>query len=289
MSQGFGNNLSQIIRNSVAGWIFSFLDSHLLPTSIELCILNFSQFLRGLPTRFRVNVNKNIYEAFEDSGAKRIQVFGSNLRRIFQLYLYGIEKRHNSLANSYFLEQISFSDGDVVLDCGANWGDLYGYLEKKAIDYRYIAFEPNPADYLALMMNCPKGEVHQIALGDRDGHFRFFLNSADGDSSLIEPSTGFSESVQIPVRRLDHLLDSIESVKLLKVEAEGFEPEVIAGAAENIRKVKFIAIDGGPERGRNQDTTLETVLNSLVGRGFKILKIDLVSGMGRALLVNENR
>ncbi len=42
-----------------------------------------------------------------------------------KMYRNGIIHRVDTLARDYFLSSIKFSDGDVVLDCGANIGELY--------------------------------------------------------------------------------------------------------------------------------------------------------------------
>ena len=43
---------------------------------------------------------------------------------------------------------------------------------------------------------------------------------------------------------------------LLKVEAEGAEPEVLQGLKKNLSRVEFITVDCGFERGLNQKSTI---------------------------------
>ena len=59
----------------------------------------------------------------------------------------------------------------------------------------------------------------------------FYLSSATGDSSLIEPAS-FTEKIDVRVTTLD-IFDqenNIKKCKLLKLEAEGSEPEILNGA-----------------------------------------------------------
>ena len=52
-------------------------------------------------------------------------------------------------------------------------------------------------------------------------------------------------------------------IKLLKLEAEGYEPEILLGANKILDKIEYIAIDGGYERGKNSEETLSSQLNFL--------------------------
>ena len=49
------------------------------------------------------------------------------------------------------------------------------------------------------------------------------------------------------VARLDNF--NFKKIKLLKVEAEGAEPEVLLGTAKILKRIEFISVDCGPERG----------------------------------------
>jgi FkbM family methyltransferase len=155
------------------------------------------------------------------------------------------------------------------------------------MDIRYIAIEPSPADFRALEANVTSGQLHLAAASDAEGESDFFVNSTDGDSSLLLPSTGSVETIRVQTVRLDALLQGEHRIRLLKVEAEGFEPEVLVGSEGILSKVEFIAVDGGPERGPNEDTTIEFAINFLTNHGFTIMKLDVVSGMGRALFKNS--
>ena len=59
------------------------------------------------------------------------------------MYENGLIYRSNQLSRFYFLEEIGFKDEDVVLDCGANVGDLKLWFELNNINIKYIGFEPS--------------------------------------------------------------------------------------------------------------------------------------------------
>ena len=61
-------------------------------------------------------------------------------------------------------------------------------------------------------------------------------------------------------------------MKLLKLEAEGAEPEVIRGSLNLLDNIEYIAADLGPERGFNKECTLKEVVNLLLENNFEIVE-----------------
>ena len=45
--------------------------------------------------------------------------------------------------DAYLLDLINFSNGETVIDCGANIGELNISLKEKGLNLNYIAFEPD--------------------------------------------------------------------------------------------------------------------------------------------------
>ena len=60
---------------------------------------------------------------------------------------------------------------------------------------------------------------------------------------------------------------------MLKLEAEGCEPEILEGLGKKLEKIEFISADLGFERGKNADSTLVPVTNYLLGRGFELVDV----------------
>jgi hypothetical protein len=119
----------------------------------------FRLILNKLPTKLYVyviettkNLKKREMHLSTDGKFVKINSLKKNLtwyvhRDRLHLYLDGLEQRGNSIGKSYMLDDIKFKDGDVILDCGANMGDLQLYFYSKKIVINYIGFEPNPLDY----------------------------------------------------------------------------------------------------------------------------------------------
>lgn len=280
--------ISRAIREWVAEKIFRLLRGD-YPVFLLLGVSNAVSRSLGGDVRFAFDVSRRLFVARDHAPhAKDALVsWGSDLSRIVQLNLFGVAERRKRIGASYFLEGIRFESQDVIVDVGANWGDLYGYLAMYCAEIRYIAIEPSPADFRALKANVSSGQLHLVAASNEEGESQFFVNSSDGDSSLLPPSTGSAETIRVQTVRLDDLLKEEQKIRLLKIEAEGFEPEVLVGSAGILSKVEYIALDGGPERGPNEDTTIEFAINFLTNHGFTLINLDVVSGMGRALFKNN--
>jgi len=228
--------------------------------------------------RFQLsNLGDNLPKYFvfdlKDSSKK---LFGYR-KQGFMAFGDGIKKRGEHIGLEYMLDKINFENNDNVIDIGANTGDLKIYFDNKNIEVDYYGFEPGLIEYECLKINNKKSNVFQIALGDNNSIAEFYYKPEFGDSSLVEME-GYSKKYQVQVMKLSDFfqknkLDN-KIIKLIKLEAEGFEPEILYGLGSYIQQVKYISADLGFERGINQDTTAPQVLNYLLSKGFEIIEIN---------------
>jgi hypothetical protein len=121
-----------------------------------------------------------------------------------------------------------------------------------------------------LEANVAPGEAHNVGLWHSDGEFDLYLSSAGGDSSFIPPKN-FDQQIRSKTIALDSFIKS--NVKLLKLEAEGSEPEVLQGLGKALSRVEYITADLGPERGENQETTVVSVTNFLLQQNFELVSM----------------
>jgi len=230
------------------------------------CLLfNLRAALRGIDARIRFDPGRRVFIA--RSGRHTL-----NFRHEAQAYYAckrGIARRTELLGETYFLPRIDFADGDVVVDCGANVGELKYYFLENGIDVEYIGIEPSPLEYRCLVENVAPSETFNVGLWDGDGELDFYVSSQMADSSLIEPPE-YDEVIKVPTRRLDSLIPD-RRIRLLKLEAEGAEPEAIAGCEDILDRIDYVSADLGFERGVGQTSTLAEVTNYLLARGFEIV------------------
>lgn len=242
-------------------------------------LFNARQRLTKRSARFNYLSEISLYTV-QDSG--NIIYFSEKMRG-FWLYADGIGKRGIDIFNSYFISDIHFDLNDIVIDCGANYGDLYIELHKREPHIQYISFEPSPREFECVKNNVPNQQHHNVALNKVSGTIDLFVSSKGGDSSLIEPVQGYTQKISINAVCLDDFAANISRIKLLKLEAEGLEPEVLEGATSTLNRIEYIAADGGAERGIKKESTIEKITNMLISTGFELLRLDISSGKGRAL------
>lgn len=230
------------------------------------CLLfNLRARLRGVDSRVRYDAERNVFLV-------RSGEYELCFRHEAQAYYAckrGIARRTEILGDTYFLPLIEFKSGDVVVDCGANVGELKYYFVANNLDIEYIGIEPSPLEYRCLKENVSPSDTHNVGLWDSDGQLDFYVSSQMADSSLIEPPD-YDEVISVPTRRLDSLLAG-RAIKLLKLEAEGAEPEAIAGCEGLLDNIEYVSADLGFERGVGQTSTLGAVTNFLLARGFEIV------------------
>lgn len=207
-------------------------------------------------------------------------VYVTSLSRSDLLYANGFKARANQLARSYSLENVDLKDGDIVIDCGANYGDIALHIDSLGVRSQYIGIEPSPLDFKCLCLNLEESSqetiLENIALSEKPGHIEFYIDRERASSSLLCPPS-FSEIAIVEVQPLDILCKRAKiqgkTIKLLKLEAEGAEPEVCKGMENTLKNIHFIAADLGPERGPDEEVTAPNVINFLLGRGFEVKDI----------------
>jgi len=175
----------------------------------------------------------------------------------------------NRLFLTYCLHKINFDEDNVVIDCGSNVGELSKALKLKNIKYKYFAFEPDKETFECLEKNCSEdsAELFNKGLSNKQGVNKFYLDNYGGNSSLVY--FGENNFIEIETVRLDSL--NFEKIKLLKIDAEGHEPEVLTGAMNLFDKIEYISIDFGAERGTDEEMTIVPVNKILNDNNFSLI------------------
>jgi FkbM family methyltransferase len=128
--------------------------------------------------------------------------------------------------------------GDVALDIGANVGIVTLLLSQLVgNEGRVYAFEPNPTagDLLSTSLernSITNVELHRVALGAKEDRLPLVVPSGNiGGASLLH-STETGKTVEVPVRALPAVLHGREptSIRLVKIDVEGYERDVLRGA-----------------------------------------------------------
>ena len=131
--------------------------------------------------------------------------------------------------------------GDQVLDIGANIGIVTLYLAKLVGPQGAVhSFEPNPKIASLLSRSVERNgmtqvHVHPHALGAEESTLSLSIPGHNaGQATLKKTRTNDTwNNIEVKVRTLSQLAEEIDvgNVRLLKMDVEGFELEVIRGAS----------------------------------------------------------
>ncbi|GAC1365307.1 MAG: FkbM family methyltransferase [Actinomycetota bacterium] len=166
---------------------------------------------------------------------------------------------------------------DVVFDVGANWG-LHTLCLSRLVagGGRVIAMEPFPLaavelEWHALRNGCHNVTILRMAAGASDGTARFRPGGAPSTGALCgDEAPAQASDFRAEVRTLDSLARELQlrSLKLVKIDVEGAESMVLAGARALMRELRpyFVVELHTPE----QDVAVAQVLTS---NGYRISRI----------------
>ena len=230
---------------------------------------NLNVFMRRKNVRFYFENKPESYYACEVKNQKRIgKRYFSEKFHNYNNYIDGISARAELLGKSYLLESIVFDTGDIVIDCGANVGDLQLWFNYNDLQVEYVGYEASPKTFQCLARNIQMGKTFNYALSNKSSRNIFYISERNADSSLIEPFY-YTTKLEVNAKRLDDLHG--ETIKLLKIDAEGAELEVLEGASKILSKIEYISVDLGFERGVNLESTFVPVTNYLYQSGFDLV------------------
>lgn len=150
---------------------------------------------------------------------------------------------------------------DGVLDVGANVGQFVGYLRKDAeLDLPIVSFEPIPENVRklrAIQQDFLPWEIYEMGLGPVSSTMQLHVAESTVFSSFLEGSEKLHreyehsrtvDQVEVRVEPLDGLMDEIRQKSgsqkfLLKLDTQGYDFEVLKGAADSLDSISAILIE----------------------------------------------
>jgi len=172
-------------------------------------------------------------------------------------------------------------DVDVAFDVGVNYGYTSVWLSRWA--KQVYSFEPNPRNAAFVeeqirIRGIQNVELTQTAVSDHEGEAVLHVKPFDGHHSLDD--IGASETtdrISVPVTTLDRQaeLRGIERIGLLKIDVEGFEPEVLRGASGLLkaRAIDLILFEYSPQFYVQRGLDTQAPLDVLEEFGYRLSTI----------------
>lgn len=173
---------------------------------------------------------------------------------------------------------------DTVLDIGANTGQFAEEIRNLGFRGNIHSFEPLPKEFEELRRNSEGDkcwEAHNFALG-AESCFKKINISANSPSSSFLPvsaelDTGLLNlatvaSVTVEIKRLDDVLQTLisdsERTFYLKIDTQGFERQVIDGAANSLRNISMVQMELGLIQNYEGESLIEEMVGLMRSRGF---------------------
>jgi FkbM family methyltransferase len=184
------------------------------------------------------------------------------------------------------IEQL-VKEGDTVIDIGAHVGHHSLIAARSTGPEGHVyAFDPQPYNCDRIARNASYNNFSQVSVicaagGDFDGFINIPLQSESDRARLSLALDGPNDQniyMETNVRRLDTFISDkkLKKIKLLKIDVEGFELEVLQGLGKEIQRVENIIFemldDSDKEKNRQIIEILENsgfVLKDVRGGKFR--------------------
>lgn len=170
---------------------------------------------------------------------------------------------HEFREMAFFLHACRSSD--LFLDVGANVGS-YSVLIGREVGSDILAAEPVPSTFSRLQSNLELNGLDinaalNIGVGSERAELRFSSELDTVNHVLTDSESG---GIAVPVYPLDQIVDS-DSWKLMKLDVEGYEMEVINGGVETLKGTLalMVELNGAGLSYGHTDESIREKLNSL--------------------------
>jgi FkbM family methyltransferase len=143
-----------------------------------------------------------------------------------------------------------------IVDVGANTGQWSTMLLDCLQPQRLIMIEPGPAAFASLHAQFgadERIELHNLAIGAEEGTVRLKITRDTTGASLLQPKEEMRDligsnwtvtsEVEVRMTTLDRLLADVPEISLLKIDVQGYEQAVLAGAGATLRKSCFLLVE----------------------------------------------
>lgn len=178
---------------------------------------------------------------------------------------------------------------DTVLDIGANDGGYGKELREGGYAGDILSFEPLEMPHRALSKLAdadPRWHVADpMALGSSDGEIEINIAGNSTSSSILEmeslhkaaaPKSGYIGKQKVQIRKLDSISNPLISSKrniYLKIDTQGYESEVLAGAEETMRFVTGVQLELSLTPLYQDQILYRELIDQMLSMGFVLWRV----------------
>lgn len=152
-----------------------------------------------------------------------------------------------------FLKHLLISDVKTVFEVGARYGSETLKLSEIFTDSLIHSFECNPNTIDKCKTNLNKNKYicfNDFGLGEKEENLPFYsyTKGNDGASSFLKRIDFVNTQEQtgiVKIKRLDDYVrnNNIQQIDLLCLDVQGYELNVLKGAGEFIRNIKYVIME----------------------------------------------
>jgi FkbM family methyltransferase len=190
---------------------------------------------------------------------------------------------HEALSAQYVNFLMSRLGVELVVDVGANTGQFARTLRAYGYAGTIVSIEPLSAAFAELKERCANDgnwTCYQCAVGGTDGTATINVSANSFSSSLLpvrertlqlEPRVAYIAQETVALRRLDSLLPPAAGTKriFLKIDTQGYEQSVIAGASGILDGVVMIQMELAWTPSYEGQAEMGTMVSALRELGFE--------------------
>jgi FkbM family methyltransferase len=187
-------------------------------------------------------------------------------------------------------QMLEYLDITAIFDVGAHTGQYATRLRDIGYQGLIISFEPQAEAFAVLSKRAmvdPHWEALHLALGDRQGEQVLNISRNSVSSSFlpilsnilaVEPAISEIATERVQVAILDkiyrNLTDPSENKIFLKIDAQGYEPTVLAGAEEFISCCVAVQLEMALLPSYQNQTLLPEMIDFMRKKGFELAHLE---------------
>lgn len=200
----------------------------------------------------------------------------------FDVGVVRLSKQSAALAcrrRARFLEQERIT---VVLDVGAHVGEYGQSLRDNGYQGRIESFEPLPSAFERLATR--RWGTHNVAVGGRSGNVNFHIASNEVSSSILPmlqahiqgaPGSVVTGTIVVPMVTLDSMdLVTVTDRVLIKIDAQGYEHEVLHGAKETLKQTRLVEAELSLVQLYDGQVLYRELIDHLNALGFDLISLE---------------
>jgi FkbM family methyltransferase len=215
-----------------------------------------------------------------------IATAASQVKSVLEKQGWIVRRLQHSVAGLSLFHDIDrsgvFGRRPLILDVGAHVGETSLEYMQRWPNATIFAFEPVSANFSRLrdnVLNRPAIEPLHLAVGEELGEATIWLHgeSSQENSLKATAATNAAGAEIVPVTTIDAFMTSraLSHVDLLKVDAEGFEVEILCGAQEMLatRRIGCVLLESTFDLNDQAHTPLPVLQTTLAPHGYRPVSI----------------